>query len=166
MTGKTDFTEDEWNSVLEGPPSAGMIMVMAQRGGTFREETFAIGKAYAEARKQHGASQLLDEIVMAKPEVDHTGFTPTRSSSSMDCSACATPLRCSSARPHRARSRSTGALSSGLRTQSPMPTGREGSPSARPSERPWPDLDEPRKGRRFIAPEGCQARTRRPPSRT
>lgn len=73
MTGKTDFTEDEWNSVLEGPPSAGMIMVMAQRGGTFRE-TFAMGKAYAEARKQHGASQLLDEIVTAKPEVDHTRF--------------------------------------------------------------------------------------------
>ena len=34
----------------------------ASRGGTFRE-TFAIGKAYAEARKQHGASELLDEIV-------------------------------------------------------------------------------------------------------
>jgi hypothetical protein len=73
MTGKADFTEQEWDTVLEGPPSAGMIVVTASRGGTFRE-TFAIGKAYAEARKEHGASQLLDEIVSAKPEVDHTRY--------------------------------------------------------------------------------------------
>lgn len=74
MTTKADFTEQEWNAVLEGPPSAGMIIVTASKGGTFRE-TFAIGKAYAEARKQHGASQLLDEIVTAKPEVDHTRYS-------------------------------------------------------------------------------------------
>lgn len=73
MTGKADFTKEEWDAVLEGPPSAGMIVVTASRGGTFRE-TFAIGKAYAEARSQHGASQLLDEIVSAKPEVDHTRY--------------------------------------------------------------------------------------------
>lgn len=73
MTTKADFTADEWATVLEGPPSAGMIVVTAQRGGTFRE-TFAIGKAYAEARKQHGESELLDEIVAAKPEVDHTRY--------------------------------------------------------------------------------------------
>ena len=73
MTTKADFTEQEWNAVLEGPPSAGMIVVTASSGGTFRE-TFAIGKAYAEARKQHGASELLDEIVTAKPEIDHTRY--------------------------------------------------------------------------------------------
>ncbi len=73
MTGKSDFTPEEWDTVLEGPPSAGMIVVTAQRGGTFRE-TFAIGKAYSEARAQHGASELLDAIVAAKPEVDHTRY--------------------------------------------------------------------------------------------
>jgi hypothetical protein len=73
MTGKSDFTEQEWQTVLMGPPSAGMLVVMSQRGGTIRE-TFAIGKAYAEARQQHGASELVDEIVAAKPEVDHTRF--------------------------------------------------------------------------------------------
>src|SRR5436305_8708459 len=73
MTTKADFTQQEWDAVLEGPPSAGMIVVTASKGGTFRE-TFAIGKAYAEARKQHGASELLDEIVSAKPEVDHTRY--------------------------------------------------------------------------------------------
>lgn len=73
MTGKADFTEEEWDLVLEGPPSAGMIIVTAQRGGTFRE-TIAIAKAYVEARQQHGESELLDEIVAAKPEVDHTRY--------------------------------------------------------------------------------------------
>jgi hypothetical protein len=73
MTGKADFTEQEWELVLEGPPSAGMIIVTAQRGGTIRE-TIAIAKAYVEARQQHGESELLDEIVAAKPERDHTHY--------------------------------------------------------------------------------------------
>ena len=33
-----------------------------------------MAKAYGEARQQHGQSQLLDEIVAAKPEVDHTRY--------------------------------------------------------------------------------------------
>jgi hypothetical protein len=73
MTGKADFTEAEWETVSQGPPSVGMIVVTAAHGGTFRE-TFAMAKAYAEARKQHGASQLLDEIVSSKPQVDHTRY--------------------------------------------------------------------------------------------
>src|SRR5205085_5971170 len=73
MTGKADFTQQEWSLVLEGPPSAGMIVVTAQRGGTIRE-TVAIAKAYVEARQQHGQSELLDEIVAAKPEIDHTRY--------------------------------------------------------------------------------------------
>ena len=71
MTGKADFSGEEWETVLEGPTSAGMIVMAAQRGGTFRE-TFAMAKAYAEARKEHGDSALLDEIVSHKPEMDHT----------------------------------------------------------------------------------------------
>jgi hypothetical protein len=73
MTGKTDFTLEEWELVLAAPPSAGLIVVTAQRGGVFRE-TFAIGKAYAEARREHGASQLLDEIVGARYTRDHTRY--------------------------------------------------------------------------------------------
>jgi hypothetical protein len=71
MTSKSDFTTEEWHQILEAPPSAGMIVVTAQRGGSFRE-TIAMAKAYAEARQQHGESQLLDDIVAAKPERDHT----------------------------------------------------------------------------------------------
>jgi hypothetical protein len=73
MTGKADFTPEEWDLVLEGPPSAGMIVLTAQRGGTLRE-SFAIARAYVDARQQHGESQLLDEIVAAKPEIDHTRY--------------------------------------------------------------------------------------------
>jgi hypothetical protein len=73
MTSKADFTEEEWKLLLEGPPSAGMILITAGRGGTIRE-TFAIGKAYAEARHQHGETELVDEIVAAKPEIDHTRY--------------------------------------------------------------------------------------------
>lgn len=73
MTAKADFSEQEWRTVLEGPPSAGMIVLTAAHGGTFKE-TFAIGKAYAEARQRHGESELLDEIVSAKPEIDHTRY--------------------------------------------------------------------------------------------
>ncbi len=73
MTGKADYSEQEWHLISEGPPTAGMIVITAQRGGTIRE-TFAMAKAYTEARKQHGQSQLLDDIVASKPEIDHTHY--------------------------------------------------------------------------------------------
>lgn len=74
VTTKSDFSAGEWQLILEAPPSAGLIVVTAQRGGMFRE-TIAMAKAYAEARQQHGESELLDEIVSAKPERDHTHYS-------------------------------------------------------------------------------------------
>ncbi len=73
MTTKAAFSPEEWKVVLEGPPTAGMIVVTAARGGMFRE-TVAMSKAYTEARAEHGDSELLDEIVAAKPQVDHTRY--------------------------------------------------------------------------------------------
>ena len=73
MTDKADFSPEEWETVVQGPPTAGMIVLTAQRGGTFRE-TLSIAKAYAEARKQHGESELLDEIVSSRPELDRTRY--------------------------------------------------------------------------------------------
>jgi hypothetical protein len=73
MTGKADFTEEEWELISEGPPSAGLIVVTAGRGGVFRE-TLAIPAAYVEARQLYGGSELLDEIVTARPEREHTHF--------------------------------------------------------------------------------------------
>ena len=71
MTGKADFSEEEWKQILEGPTSAGLAVIASDRGGSIRE-TFSMAKVYAEARQQHGESQLLDEIVAAKPEMDKT----------------------------------------------------------------------------------------------
>jgi hypothetical protein len=73
MTTKAAFSPEEWKVVLEGPPSAGMIVVTAARGGMFRE-SIAMSKAYTEARAQHGESELLDEIVTGRPEMDHTRY--------------------------------------------------------------------------------------------
>jgi hypothetical protein len=73
MTNKADFTEQEWDLLREAPASAALITITAAHGGTF-SETFATGKAYAEARQHHGESELLDAIVAARPERDHTHY--------------------------------------------------------------------------------------------
>jgi hypothetical protein len=73
MTGKSDFTDEEWKQILEAPPAAGMIVGTAQRGGTLRE-AFSMARAYGDARKEHGESELLDEIASTKPEVDRTRY--------------------------------------------------------------------------------------------
>ena len=73
MTTKAAFSPEEWKVVLEGPPAAGMIVITAAHGGMFRE-TVAMSKAYAEARAEHGDSELLDEIVAARPQTDHTRY--------------------------------------------------------------------------------------------
>ena len=69
MTTHADFTEEEWKTVLEGPTSAGMIVTTAERGGSFRE-SFAMAKAFAEARQEHGASELLDDVVGHRPKTE------------------------------------------------------------------------------------------------
>jgi hypothetical protein len=68
MTDKSAFTEEEWELVREGPPTAGMVALTAEKGGSFRE-TWALAKFYAEARKEHGESELLDALVAEKPDV-------------------------------------------------------------------------------------------------
>ena len=73
MTTKDAFSPEEWKVVLEGPPTVGLIVITAAHGGTFRE-TIAMSKAYAEARAEHGDSELLDEIVSAKPKMEHTRY--------------------------------------------------------------------------------------------
>jgi hypothetical protein len=69
MTAKSDFTQEEWDLLREGPPAAGMVALTAEHGGTFRE-TWALAKTYAEARKEHGESELLDALVDEKPEMN------------------------------------------------------------------------------------------------
>jgi hypothetical protein len=51
-----------------------LIVLTAEGGGTFRE-TFALARAYTDARKQHGESELLDELVAAGPKSGAQGRT-------------------------------------------------------------------------------------------
>jgi hypothetical protein len=73
VTTKSAFTPEEWKTILEGPPSAGMIVITAAHGGMFRE-TIAMSKAYVEACGHPGETELVDEIVTAKPAMDHTRY--------------------------------------------------------------------------------------------
>ncbi len=73
MTTKAAFTPEEWDLVRSGPPAAGMLVIAASHGGMMRE-TFEMAKVYADAREEHGESELLDELVSAKPERDHTKY--------------------------------------------------------------------------------------------
>jgi hypothetical protein len=77
VAGKADFTPDEWHVVVQGPPTAGLIVVTAQRGGTFRE-TFSISKSYAAAAKLVEEGELLAEIVSHRPELDRARFQHIR----------------------------------------------------------------------------------------
>ena len=43
--GTTDFTEEEWKTILQGPTSAGMHVIVSDRGGAVRE-TMEMARAY------------------------------------------------------------------------------------------------------------------------
>ena len=68
MTKKADFNAEEWTTVVEVPLLAGLRVVAAERGGTIRE-SLAMGKVYAEARRQQGQSELLDDLAATPPAV-------------------------------------------------------------------------------------------------
>jgi hypothetical protein len=69
MTTQAAFTEEEWKLILEGPADAGFTVIMAQRGGTFRE-TISMAKSYVAAQQEHGGSELIDAVVAQKPKPD------------------------------------------------------------------------------------------------
>ena len=73
MTTKAEFNAEEWDQVAAGPALAGLIIVTAQRGGTLRE-SLAIGKAFAEAAKEH-SSDLIGAIAAGKPTVNPREFS-------------------------------------------------------------------------------------------
>ncbi len=82
MSGKADFTEDEWTTLHRGATGAGMLVAMSERGftSTFKESG-ALAKYMAEARSG-GTSQLVRELaaekgtgwkVSSSPEEVHNG---------------------------------------------------------------------------------------------
>jgi hypothetical protein len=68
MTTKADFNADEWERVARAPALAGLMVIMADRGGTLRESV-ALGRAYAEARRD-GGSELIEALVASAPQLD------------------------------------------------------------------------------------------------
>ena len=62
MAGKSDFTEDEWNTLHKGLTGAGMLVSISERGftSTFKE-TGAMAKFLAKQSKE-GHSQFVREL--------------------------------------------------------------------------------------------------------
>ena len=69
MTTKSEFNAEEWERVARAPALAGVMVALADRGGTFRE-SLALGKAYAAAKRDEGAGELLQELVASPPSLD------------------------------------------------------------------------------------------------
>ncbi len=69
MTEKAEFNAEEWSLILEGAPTAAMIVIAAGKGGTIRE-SLSISKSYAAEQQNAGSTELLDAIVNDRPELD------------------------------------------------------------------------------------------------
>jgi hypothetical protein len=69
MTTKSEFNGEEWERVARGPVLAGVMVALADRGGSFRE-SLALGKAYAAAKRDDGGTELLKELVASPPSLD------------------------------------------------------------------------------------------------
>ncbi|HMJ95999.1 MAG TPA: hypothetical protein VK486_09110 [Thermoleophilaceae bacterium] len=68
MTTKSEFNADEWERVARAPALAGLMVMLADRGGTIRESV-ALGRAYAEARRD-GGGELIEQLVASPPQLD------------------------------------------------------------------------------------------------
>ena len=69
MTQKAEFNAEEWSLILEGAPTAAMIVIAAGKGGTIRE-SMSIGKSYAAEQENPDSTELLDAIVHDRPQLD------------------------------------------------------------------------------------------------
>ena len=73
MAGRQDFTETEWHRLQQAATYAGLIVAAAQRGGFFWE-AISIARTFTETAARHSDSELLDELVAERPEVERTRF--------------------------------------------------------------------------------------------
>jgi hypothetical protein len=69
MTTKSEFNGEEWERVARAPALAGVMVALADRGGSFRE-SLALGKAYAAAKRDDGGTELLKELVASPPSLN------------------------------------------------------------------------------------------------
>jgi hypothetical protein len=118
----------------EGAPLvAAMMVITASGGGTWRE-TFAFAHAWTDARSQHGASQLLDDIVAEKPKLDRHKFGSTEElrTQGQEQLAAAKALLAAKATPEELDAYTSFVLTAAERWPR---TRRAGRPSARRSRR-------------------------------
>lgn len=73
MTEKAQFDAEEWERISAAPSIAAMYVITAEKGGTLRE-SMAVGKVYAEARKDSTGSELVDEVVLSVNAVSPNEF--------------------------------------------------------------------------------------------
>jgi hypothetical protein len=80
MTGKADFSEQEWETLEKGVKGAGLVVAVSDKGffDTFKEAG-ALGKHLDEARETHD-SQLVRELT----EVRRAGFGLTDSAGEVE----------------------------------------------------------------------------------
>lgn len=74
MTSKSEFNAEEWDRIAQAPALAALMVMLADRGGAIRE-SIALGKAYAEARRD-GGSELIKELVATPPQLNPTDMGP------------------------------------------------------------------------------------------
>jgi hypothetical protein len=74
MTTKAEFNAEEWERVAQAPALAGLMVMLADRGGAIRE-SIALGKAYAEARRD-GGSELVEQVAATAPRLDPASLGP------------------------------------------------------------------------------------------
>jgi hypothetical protein len=63
MAQKTDFTADEWKSILASPMLAGMAVTLAEPSGGMLQEGIASGQALLDVKRDPGASELAEALV-------------------------------------------------------------------------------------------------------
>src|SRR5215212_3842893 len=68
MTTKSEFNAEEWDRIAQAPALAALMVMVADRGGAIRE-SIALGKAYAEARRE-GGSEFVEQLVSTPPRLD------------------------------------------------------------------------------------------------
>ena len=74
MTSKSQFNAEEWERVAQAPALAALMVMLADRGGAIRE-SIALGKAYAEARRD-GGGELIEQLVASPPQLDPASLGP------------------------------------------------------------------------------------------
>jgi hypothetical protein len=68
VTAKSESNAEEWDRIAQAPALAALAVVIADRGGAIRE-SIALGRAYAEARRDAG-SELIEQLVASPPHLD------------------------------------------------------------------------------------------------